>query len=221
MAGHKSSFTLLDLFDGLICDEFQFRKQGISSNYCISKPFLLHVPKGAADIPNFEPGAESMDALIKANPKTPVIAIHLNFRCTVSVRGDVLNLAIAAFHLTARPAKGQSLIDEAGPSQLTALESIHINQNTGWGRPDNIAELLRVLDAPSQEDLFHVLNYHFSQKAVKGLVVEWGKNIGIKATFNSRIDKITFDGSDRSFNEKDVNSALSKWPEDQKKLLQL
>lgn len=186
--------TLLQLFDGLICDEFKFRKQGIGADYCISMPHILYVPAGAANIPNFDPGSGGMSRII--TPTTPKLALHLNFKCKV---GGSLNLAITAFHITARPATGQQTIDEHGPSIFTAKESIHINRNTDWGREENLVELLRVLNGPSRADLLHVLNFHYSQGSVPRYVNEWKEKIKIKAQQSTRIMNITFHNSDKTF----------------------
>jgi hypothetical protein len=113
--------------------------------------------------------------------------------------GGRLNLAITAFHITARPATGQQTIDEHGPSIFTAKESIHINRNTGWGREDNLNELLRVLNGPSRDDLLRVLNDHYCQGSVPGYVKEWKQKIKIKAQQSTRIMSITFDNSDKTF----------------------
>lgn len=110
------------IFDGLIYDGFRFPTfgaDGCIGNFCISKGLEVSVPG--------------------ANDK---LALHLNFGCgRAGFEPGHLNLKITHFHLTARAKRSQLLINDSGPSALTASASIHINCNGDWGRDANIGEL--------------------------------------------------------------------------------
>lgn len=113
------------IFDGLSYDGFSFPtsgRDGCIGNFCISKAQRVNTPGGNLDF-------------------------HLNFACTPgNYRRGALNLAIEHFHLTARSAREQMLINDAGPSQLTAATSVHINRNGDWGRAPNLAALAASLN---------------------------------------------------------------------------
>lgn len=114
------------IFDGLFYDDFRFPtsgNDGCISTCCISKAHAVTIPG-----------------------TTKKVATHLNFTCVPGgYKPGSLNLAVTHFHLTARPLGGQTLINVAGPSILTAADSIHINRNGDWGRGPNIANLAGVL----------------------------------------------------------------------------
>jgi hypothetical protein len=106
------------ILDGLNYDGYRFCSfgtDGCLGSYCISK---------------------SQTVLFPGTSKQ--LSLHLNFNCvpggyTTKVNAPYkakFNLAIKHFHMTARPKSGQMLINSAGPSILTAEESIHINRNT-------------------------------------------------------------------------------------------
>ena len=130
------------VFDGLFYDDFRFPtsgNDGCIGNCCISKGHVVIIPGTMKKV-----------------------ATHLNFTCVPGgFTPGSLNLAITHFHLTARPAAGQTLINSAGASILTAADSIHINKNGDWGRTPNIENLARVLNVTTAV-LLHQL------KAVEG-----------------------------------------------------
>jgi len=114
------------IFDGLIYDGFRFPtwgSDGCIGNFCISKALVVTIP-------------DADDRL----------ALHLNFGCTPGrYTPGSLNLRITHFHLTARARRSQLLINDAGPSRITASASIHINRNGTWGRRDNCRALAGTL----------------------------------------------------------------------------
>lgn len=171
------------ILDGLNYDGFRFPtsgRDGCIGGFCISKALRVNTPGGNIDF-------------------------HLNFSCTPGgfQRRDgrnTLNLAIRQFHLTARSAREQMLINDAGPSQLTAATSVHINRNGDWGRADNLHALARSLDM-SQANLLAILTRRegytqaYMRVAAQGLREAIERTVGI----NAGATLITWDGSDGTF----------------------
>jgi hypothetical protein len=141
----KTEF-LHEIFKDLAIDEFRFPTTGldgcIGRSNCISKAYIPPAKSGSLPL-----------------------AFHLNFTCVpTSFRGAELNLKITQFHLTARRSTAQKLINNNGPSILTAADSIHISRTTEWGRPNNMKSLVQALDK-SEADLRAVLRKEGFDKA--------------------------------------------------------
>lgn len=177
------------IFDGLIYDGFRFPTDGVEGcigGFCISK---------------------SLDVIIPGSRQR--VAVHLNFKCTPGeyaadrlAQGSYarLNLAICHFHLTARTAAWQGLINNAGNSKLTAEESIHINRNTDWGRSANVTALagsLGVTNKTLLDQLTKIEGYtqNYMDVAVKGMKAAIIRTVSINA---GQCD-VTWDSSDSTF----------------------
>jgi hypothetical protein len=176
-----ASGFLKAIFDGLICDGFRFPVSGADGcigNCCISKAQVVAIPGTAKKV-----------------------ALHLNFTCVPGGFGNgSLNLAISHFHLTARPAAGQSLINVAGPSILTAGESIHINRNGDWGRAPNITQLARVLNVTEQAILTQLRNFEGYTTAYMSHAVTQLKDAIVRTVgVNAGHTLITWHNSDATF----------------------
>jgi hypothetical protein len=177
---NKAQF-LKAIFDGLIYDGFRFPTSGTDGcigECCISKAQLVSFPGTAK----------------KA-------ALHLNFTCVPGgYKPGSLNLAITHFHLTARPQAGQALINQAGPSILTAADSIHINRNGDWGRAQNITNLagtLGITTAALLSQLRTVEGYSTSYMTLA--VTQIKQAIQNIVGINAGETVITWDNSDRTF----------------------
>ncbi len=169
------------IFDGLIYDGFRFPVSGVDGcvgTNCISKALIVSPPQ-----------------------LTSRISFHLNFMCTPGkYDGTKLNLKIDKFHLTARPLANQALINAAGPSVLTARESIHINRNTPWGRSDNLEIFANslgttVVNATTLLTRMEGYTQDYMRLAASGLKQAIATTVGINA---GSLD-ITWDGSDKTF----------------------
>ncbi len=169
------------IFDGLNYDGFRFPtsgNDGCIDTACISKALAVVIPGS-----------------------TKRIALHLNFMCTPGgYDGSRVNFNIRHFHLTARPLAGQTLINTAGPSMLTAAESIHINRNGSWGRDDNIELMAQKLDL-TREELLNLLTrtegytQQYMRMAVDGIKRAIQTTVGINAGSTT----VTWSGSDTTF----------------------
>jgi hypothetical protein len=176
------------IFDGLIYDGFRFPtmgNDGCIERCCISKALVVNVP-------NTTPARQ--------------IGFHLNFTCVPGgYDGSTLNLTVTHFHLTARPLTTQALINVAGPSILTAANSIHINRNTDWGRQDNFdamaADLYPNLSGDKGANALKnlLLNEAYTKTymsmAVHGLKQAITTTVGV----NAGQTRITWAGSDATF----------------------
>lgn len=173
------------IFDGLIYDGFRFPVSGvdgcIENSACISKALIVNVSNSPV------------------NPKR--LALHLNFMCTPGgYDGKKVNFAIRHFHLTARPLAGQALINVAGPSILTAAESIHINRNGSWGRGDNIQAMALKLGINSNELLTLLTGREgYTQQYMRAAVSGMKQTIQTTVGINAGSTVITWDGSDATF----------------------
>lgn len=178
-SNHK--MFLKAIFDGLNYDGFRFPtsgNDGCIENACISKALPVVIPGSAKRI-----------------------AFHLNFMCTPGgYDGQKVNFNIKHFHLTARPLSNQNLINFAGPSILTAAESIHINRNGLWGRDDHIDAMAQRLDMERAELLTFLTTREgyttqYMASAVGGMKRAIQHTVGVNA--GSTI--ITWTGSDVTF----------------------
>lgn len=133
---------LRSLLDGLIYDGYRFPtsgNDGIIGPFTISKAMPLFLQKRVAGVWTHNP-----------HDKLGLLAAHLNFGIGAGqLRSSVgeLRINLSLLHLTVRRRKCQLSIDDDGPSGDTALESIHMNQNTLWdGRAKNLAALVHQLE---------------------------------------------------------------------------
>lgn len=169
------------VLDGLIYDGFRFPVSGVDGcvgTNCISKSLVVSPPQ------------------LKAR-----ISFHLNFMCTPGkYDGTKLNLKIDKFHLTARPLANQALINVAGPSLLTARESIHINRNTTWGRPENLESFATSLGTSvSNAKALLTQTEGYTQDYMRLAVNGLKQAITTTAGINAGSLSITWDGSDKTF----------------------
>ncbi len=177
---NKAEF-LKQLFGGLRYDDFRFPTSG--NDGCIGECCI------------------SQSHIVKIQGTQHSVALHLNFKCVPGgYDGSSLNLAITQFHLTARHAGGQALINYAGPSILTAGDSIHINRNTDWGRSDNVDNLANALGISSLALLTQLRNtegysQHYMSMAVNQIKNTIQQTIG----FNAGHMNITWHNSDNTF----------------------
>lgn len=172
------------VFDGLIYDGFRFPTHGADGcigGFCISKALDVTIPT--------------------AKDK---LALHLNFGCVpggfVSGSPNQLKLKIIHFHLTARTAKSQLLINDAGPSKLTAGASIHINANGDWGREDNIEALAETLDISTATLLGHLRRYEGYTSAYMRVAIAGMRHaITQTVSINAGLTEIDWSASDSTF----------------------
>lgn len=177
------------ILDGLNYDGYRFTadgNDGCMGSCCISKAQVISIPGSAKQA-----------------------ALHLNFTVAPGAYTNKVappyrasfNLAVTHFHLTARPKAGQALINAAGPSILTAEESIHINRNGDWGREANITRLAGTLGV-TEVVLLNTL------RNVEGLTTNYMQTASIRikdsikniAGVNGGLCLITWTGSDSTFN---------------------
>jgi len=182
---------LKGIFDGLIYDGFRFPTSGTDGcigRNCISKALVVWLP-----------GA------------TKPLGLHLNFMC---VSGEfkaakpsdggsfvsTLQLKIGLFHLTARPLTDQHLINNAGPSILTAQNSIHIGPNGKWGRGDNIDRCAEAVGLEAGDLVQKLTTYEgYNGKYMATAAIQLKQAIIHTVGVNAGWTNISFDGSDSTF----------------------
>ena len=180
---------LRGIFDGLIYDGFRFPTDGVEGcigGFCISK---------------------SLDVIIPGSRHR--VAVHLNFKC---IPGEYaadrlaqgsharLNLAICHFHMTARAAAVQGLINNAGPSTLTAKESIHINRNTEWGDDDKVTALADRLEVTNAVLLRQLENFEgYTKNYMRAAVIGMKAAIIRTVSINGGQCDVTWDSSDKTW----------------------
>jgi len=102
--------------------------------------------ESGADPPNETAGIH------KQNISFLCFSLYSVFGCTPGrYTPGSLNLQITHFYLTARARRSQLLINDAGPSRITAGASIHINRNGTWRRWDNCRALAGTLGIGERE----------------------------------------------------------------------
>jgi len=135
------------VFQDLRVDEFKFGegKSGKLGSNMISQ--YIAVPLDPSKLPSNIP---------KPKLQWKPLAIHLNATVTASAlqkNENVIPIRVDAFHITARSLAAQKMIDEHGPSIITADISIHKNVNTEWGREDNLKALAQEVGFANDQEL--------------------------------------------------------------------
>jgi hypothetical protein len=169
------------IFNGLLYDEFHFPTSGNNGcigNFCISEA-----------------------RIVGDGGWGKKLALHLNFGCTPGgYAAGKLNLQITHFHLTARPKTSQSLIDEAGPSILTAGTSIHINRNGDWGRDENKSSLADAMGISVDQLMTYLRNVEgYTQAYMRLAATKIKDTITTIVGVNAGQTAITWNNSDATF----------------------
>ncbi|MDX2708651.1 hypothetical protein PV350_38245 [Streptomyces sp. PA03-6a] len=147
------------------------------------------------------------------------VAVHLNVVLTSShetrvVGGSSVTISGSDFHLTARSKAAQDLIDEHGPSILTADNSIHVgpsNATRGWknnsGHTQNLADELGV----SKESLLDALNKRFPPDGLLDTLERLQRDVRHTVVHGSATETVTvrWESGDRSFPVLDEPAGVS------------
>ncbi|KAI9567497.1 hypothetical protein HD554DRAFT_2173261 [Boletus coccyginus] len=143
---YPNQFLSEHVFQDLRVDEFKFSK-GKSGNLGLNMiSQYIRVPPDLSKLP---------EDIEKPESGWKPLAIHLNAIVTASaLQKNVIPIRVDAFHITARSLAAQTTIDTAGPSALTADNSIHLNANTQkWGREDNLKALAQEVGFADDKEL--------------------------------------------------------------------
>lgn len=161
---HPDQFLSDYVFQDIRVDEFEFGKgnSGNIGSNMISQ--YIAMPLDPSKLPSNIP-----------KPKLPwkPLAIHLNaFVTSSALQKNVIPIRVENFHITARSLETQKMIDEHGPSIITADISIHLNVNTKWGREDNLKALVQEVGFADDKELIHELEKQGYNGAYMGNLVK-------------------------------------------------
>ncbi|MDX2817231.1 hypothetical protein PV410_32650 [Streptomyces sp. PA03-5A] len=168
--------------------EFGVKTRNNGGNNLISRPIVITVTDGGTE-------AE--------------VAVHLNVVLTSShetrvAGGSSVTISGSDFHLTARSKAAQDLIDEHGPSILTADNSIHVGPNNatrGWknnsGHTQNLADELGV----SKDSLLDALDRRFPPDGLLDTLERLQRDVRHTVVHGSATENVTvrWESGDRSF----------------------
>ncbi|MGI5248104.1 hypothetical protein [Actinacidiphila glaucinigra] len=147
------------------------------------------------------------------------VAVHLNVVLTSGHEtrvpgGSSVTIKGSDFHLTARSKAAQDLIDEHGPSILTADNSIHVgpgNATTGWnnnrGHFRNLAQELGV----SEDSLLEVLKRRFPPEDLLDTLGRLQQDVRHAVVHGSGTETVTvrLESGDKSFPIQDSSNGVS------------